>query len=138
MEETLEQRVKKLETIIYGFHLNVTQNKSISKANNIINIVSEVTDISHLNITGKCRKREYVEARWMAINMIATLLNPILTLKEIGLIFGLRDHSTIVYAKKMHEDMYAIKDKKYIELFEKCCAIYYDRKVEPEPIINAS
>ena len=69
----------------------------------IINCICEVLNLSYNDIVGKCRKREIVEARQIAIGLILEA-NPKLTLKKVGRIFK-RDHSTIIYARNTYNDL---------------------------------
>lgn len=62
----------------------------------ILDNVASYYKINRKDITGKSRKAEIVQARYMAIWLVKKMLN--LTLEEIGEIFGGRDHSTIIAA----------------------------------------
>lgn len=85
----------------------------VGEPEEIISAVSEVLDIPFDQITGRFNKREPVEARHIAIGMIA-MANPKLSLKAIGRIFSGRDHSTIIYSKNNFENLYKT-DKQFRE-----------------------
>jgi chromosomal replication initiator protein len=79
-------------------------------------IVSEVCSVLSVTVDqlkSNTRKREVVEARFIAMALIM-IANPDLTLKEVGAMFN-RDHSTVVYArdtyKKLMEGDKAFQDK---------------------------
>jgi chromosomal replication initiator protein len=72
--------------------------------NQIITIVCEVTGITELQIKGKSKKREIVEARQIAMVLIR-LYNPKMIYKQIGKLFSNRDHSTVMYSLKTVEDL---------------------------------
>lgn len=63
----------------------------------IISVVSERLGITVDQIKSNTRKRDIVEARFIAVALIM-IANPEFTLKKVGEIFN-RDHSTIVYAR---------------------------------------
>ena len=66
------------------------------KAKRIINLVVQEFGISHYELMSKCRKRYIVLPRQVAMSLISNYTN--LTLKNIGKLFGGRDHSTVLYA----------------------------------------
>lgn len=69
----------------------------------IIKVVFEHTKISYEMMKSKCRKREYVEARYIAMSLIRK--HTTLNFKRIGLIFGGFDHSTIIHACDTIQDL---------------------------------
>lgn len=64
---------------------------------NVVKASSKYFNIPQHEITGQSRKREIVEARYTAILILCQTGE--FTLKMIGLLFGGRDHSTIIYAR---------------------------------------
>lgn len=67
--------------------------------------VSYELQITSSDMKGKCRKRETVEARQIAISFIFE--NTDLSLQKIGNIFGGRNHATVIYSKNTFDDLYA-------------------------------
>ena len=63
----------------------------------IISVVCDYFNISYDDITGKKKNKEVVEPRMIAIYLIDDLLS--LPLKNIGGIFGGRDHTTIMHSR---------------------------------------
>lgn len=86
--------------------LQVRRKKTSAKA--ILERISEVTDIPVESIVGKSHKREYVEARHIA--MFITLQRTDLSLKKIGKIYR-RDHSTVCHARDTVMDRLEVEPK---------------------------
>lgn len=139
MSETIEQRLSRIEKYLFSKNEETPEISFNHSASKIISVVSRATKLNESDIIGRSRKRQFVLARYVAINMISSLISPTMTMQEIGLFFGYRDHSTIVHAKNCHNDAYFTKDKEYIQVFEKCCELYYkELNHQSEPIINPS
>lgn len=75
-----------------------------ASSNIIIQIVSEVTGVSVNAIKSRVRKQEYVFARAIICKMFRDFTH--LTLKQIGLELGGRDHSTVIHGIEVYEQMY--------------------------------
>lgn len=73
------------------------------KAELIKNVCANHIHIEPEILVAKTRKREIVEARQIA--MALTKLNTGLTLKNIGLRYGGRDHSTVIHALQTIQDL---------------------------------
>lgn len=73
------------------------------KPSDIENIVSKYYLVTTEEMEGTWRKREVVVARQMAMVMLYKFTN--LSLKDIGVIFGNRDHTTVIHAKKTIQDL---------------------------------
>lgn len=71
------------------------QEKELS-VDNILDVVTTHFDVELLSLQGKCRKKEHVFPRQVAMYMLKELTN--LPLKSIGYHFGGRDHSTVIHA----------------------------------------
>lgn len=71
------------------------QEKELS-VDNILDVVTLHFDVDLLTLQGKCRKKENVFPRQVAMYMLKELTN--LPLKSIGYHFGGRDHSTVIHA----------------------------------------
>ena len=85
-------------------------------ATNIINKVADFYGIKSDEVIGRCRKQEFVKARFLAIYFIKNRTD--FTLKRIGEIFG-RDHASIIHALKtikqvqsLHYETDVIRDLK--------------------------
>lgn len=78
-------------------------------ANDIIEAVSLYREIPVQKIKGKSRESEIVNARHGAIYLVKKHL-PFMTWKEIGIMFGGRDHSTAMAAKDAVLDSLSIND----------------------------
>jgi chromosomal replication initiator protein len=71
------------------------QEKELS-VDNILDVVTLHFDVDLQTLQGKCRKKENVFPRQIAMYMLKELTN--LPLKSIGYHFGGRDHSTVIHA----------------------------------------
>jgi chromosomal replication initiator protein len=71
------------------------QEKELS-VDNILDVVTHHFDVELETLQGKCRKKENVFPRQVAMYMLKELTN--LPLKSIGYHFGGRDHSTVIHA----------------------------------------
>lgn len=71
----------------------VSRTKKI--VNNIIDVVCDYYKVKEKDLYGKCRKREIVKARWLAMYLIRQKTQYKLT--AIGKHFD-RDHSTVIHA----------------------------------------
>lgn len=76
----------------------------IGSPQGIIDSVSAVLNVEKRYIIGESRKREFVEARQIAMGLILES-NPAIGLKNLGRIFN-RDHSTVIYAKRTYDNLY--------------------------------
>lgn len=81
-----------------------THGIKIGSPDGIVDAVAAVLNVESKFIKGDSRKREFVEARQIAIGLIAES-DPRITLTRIGKMFN-RDHSTIIYAKKTFDALY--------------------------------
>jgi len=86
------------------------QEKELS-VDNILEAVTSHFDVDMLTLTGKCRKKENVFPRQVAMYMLKELTN--LPLKSIGYHFGGRDHSTVIHAVQSISE--AIESDKSVE-----------------------
>lgn len=75
-----------------------------SDPNYIIDKVCQALELTIDELRSPIRKREYVEARFIAVGL-AFKVNRKLTLKKMGSLLGGRDHSTIIYAQRMYDDL---------------------------------
>lgn len=71
--------------------------------NSIKHSVSAVLQVSVPDMESKTRRREVVEARYIAIDLIMEML-PTMSLRECGELFGNRDHSSIIHAQQTVRD----------------------------------
>lgn len=71
---------------------------------NIIEVVRRNYGIDELAIKGSSHKREYSDARSIAMYLIRQYI-PGMPLKTLGGIFGGRDHSTVIYSINKFYDL---------------------------------
>lgn len=88
--------------------VNFIVNHRDIKPADILRHVCQYFQLSEFQVLSKSRKHELVMARCHAIYLIKH--NCLLTLKEIGSIFG-RDHSTIIYNLETYENMFETDSK---------------------------
>ena len=86
------------------------QEKELS-VDNILDVVTHHFDVDLETLQGKCRKKENVFPRQVAMYMLKELTN--LPLKSIGYHFGGRDHSTVIHAVQSISE--AIESDKTVE-----------------------
>mgnify|MGYP003436516785 CR=1 FL=1 len=71
----------------------------------IVNMVCEYFGVEYFDLTTKCRKRTLVEPRMICMWLIRKYTK--LSLKNIGAMFGNRDHSTVINAVETVDDLMA-------------------------------
>lgn len=108
-----------------GFHENryhsVRSDNTLGiSVNAIIEIVSLIMNVSIDDMVGKCRNREFVEARHTAMYLCKHFTS--CNLKAIGRHFGNRDHSTVIHAHQAVADLIDT-DKKYKEVVNRLYTI---------------
>lgn len=86
------------------------QEKELS-VDNILEAITTHFDVDMQTLKGKCRKKENVFPRQVAMYMLKELTN--LPLKSIGYHFGGRDHSTVIHAVQSISE--AIESDKNVE-----------------------
>jgi len=91
--KNVEVDAKMAEQII---NETVKQSSHNVNPNLIIKKVADYFDIQPADIAGKCRKKEFVEPRQVAIYLLRDLLD--LSYPYIGEKIGKRDHTTAMYA----------------------------------------
>ena len=71
----------------------------------IVDFVCEVLNIQRKELLSNSRKRELAEGRFIAIGIMREEKS-CLSLKSLGRFFGGRDHSTIIYANNIYNNLY--------------------------------
>ena len=88
---------------IFSSHYEETKNELDPEK--IVNVVCDYFNVSYQDIIGKKKNKDIVEPRMIAIYLISEML-PNITLKNIGQVFGGRDHTTIMNARdKITQDL---------------------------------
>lgn len=111
--EKYEQLLSRIEAIEKIFQPE--SKKSIDYETIILMAISNVSNYHVSRVVSKSRKKELVTIRHAAINVLVK--NTKMSLEKIGEIFSGRDHSTVIHAKKRHEDSFFTKEQEYIEIF---------------------
>lgn len=106
-QASLTRRAIDLELAKQTLRSIVSEQEKELSIENILDTISHHFDIEISTLTGKCRKKEHVFPRQLAMFMLKELTN--LPLKSIGHHLGGRDHSTVIHAvqnisQAMHED----------------------------------
>lgn len=78
---------------------------------NIIEAVCDHLNVDRGEMMSPSRKKEYSEARCIAIGLILQV-KPDYGLKKLGQVFGGRDHSTILYNRTTFDNLYE-RDKPF-------------------------
>ena len=73
-------------------------------------------------IVGKSRKKEIVMQRQCMMYFLC--IKNIYSLKEVGAMFGWRDHSTVIHSKKTVEDYLSYEDPKFMPYYNVIKAAY--------------
>lgn len=89
-----------------------TEKRSTLTIDQIQNIVAEYFNFSPDILRSKTKKKEYVQARQIAMYFCKKLTSA--SLKTIGLNFGGRDHTTVIHAIQTVEEQ--MKDNSFVEL----------------------
>ena len=80
------------------------QSKTLTSSHDvadIIDVVSNVTGVSHTELLSRRRERQYVRARHIAIHLMIEMTD--LSFLQIGSALN-RDHTTVIYVKKKMEN----------------------------------
>ena len=84
------------------------------KERTIIENVCNYFNLETVDLESKCRNRNLVVARQLAMYFIKKYTN--LTLLKIGQLFGNRDHTTVIHSINTIEDFIYIKDGKFLKM----------------------
>ena len=88
--------------------------------------LSKISGYTFDDIRGTCRKRDLIEVkhigRYIAWN------NQLGSLSEIGYAFGQKDHSTVIHSRDFVDSMLSIKQKAFLNTFEKYKHLLHDTK----------
>lgn len=74
-----------------------------------------ISGYSYNDIIGKSRKRELIEIKHIGRYIAYT--NQSGSLKEIGFVFGGKDHSTIIHSREYVQGQLEVKNKYFMNLF---------------------
>lgn len=85
----------------------------------ILQVVSNCTGIAPNKITGKCRKREVVTARFLVLRFMQVYL-PFSSMKEKAELLGYKEHTAVLHGLQTASDLLQTKDRKFTEAYEKC------------------
>ncbi|MDD5087935.1 MAG: chromosomal replication initiator protein DnaA [bacterium] len=90
------------------------QNGHRPPAEHILTIVAEFFSISPDLLRGKSRKKEIVLPRMIAMMLMTECTS--LSLKQIGSLFGGRDHSTVIHARDTIRERHAANDAEIVSI----------------------
>ena len=76
----------------------------------IIRKACEYLKLKESEVLGKCRNREYVNARMIIVDLLLNQRCFVYTLKFIGSIMGNRDHTTIIHNREVLKDLIETDD----------------------------
>ena len=77
----------------------------------VVKKVSEISNVSEIEIVGKSRKMEVAEARQVSMYLCRKIIGT--SLNNIGVFFGGRDHSTVIHAVKTIDEK--LNNKKHLK-----------------------
>lgn len=89
----------------------------------MIKAVCTACNVTEEQLKGLSKKRDPLEARYIAINLIMES-NPLLTLKKVGAMFN-RHHSTIVHSREVFDNLFRFNSEfrlKVIAIKELLCS----------------
>lgn len=89
-----------------------TEKRTVLSIDQIQNIVAEYFQVPSDILRSKTKKKEYVQARQIAMYFCKKFTNA--SLKTIGLHFGGRDHSTVIHALQTVEE--AMRDNSFVDI----------------------
>jgi len=84
----------------------LNNNSNTEKIDFIIDTICEYYNYDRKEVCSDSRVAEYTEARFMAYKLIHDNIQPIPSLKMIGLSFSGRDHSTIINGLKQFDKLF--------------------------------
>lgn len=108
----------------------------------VIELVSEVTGFTSIEIKSKWRNRELVLARFIVVHLVREMYGSSVTLVTLGKCLGGRDHSTIIHAIDTLNDWINTKDRLAIKTLELCLEKHRERnfimpdKIDPYMMSN--
>ena len=82
----------------------------------IVRKVSQISRVAEKDIVGKSRKKDLVQARQAAMFLCRNLLD--VSLNNIGVYFGGRDHTTVIHAIRRVEEKEK-KDRRLRKMIER-------------------
>lgn len=94
-----------------------------AEVESVFKMVEEITGITKTNIVSSNRKRHFVDARKILVNVLRKILK--LTCCEAGTIIQ-KDHSAVVHYGKMH--IIHMKEPEYRRMFSAVSGAYLIRK----------
>lgn len=103
----------------------------------IMHCVSVSTCVSVQLMKSKLRKREVVNARYIAMHFVKHYC-PSLTLVKIGYYFGGRDHSSVIHGLQTFEDMIDTNDADFMRMYHSAAALVqqlFERKAASTQIV---
>lgn len=74
-----------------------------------------ISGYSFSDIVGKCRKRDLTEVKH--IGRYIAYMNQSGSLKEIGFVFGKKDHSTVIHSRDYVQGQLDIQNKYFMKIF---------------------
>ena len=101
MELTLEERVYRLEVAL-RLHAPTIE-KNVDYGDILLTILERYSGKKRAELTGKNRWRQNVYIRQIGMNLLMDYTD--MSLTAIGLVFGGRDHSTVIYAREQHHEV---------------------------------
>lgn len=96
---------------VFVFKADDFLKNQISKAEKLLERMIDFSDLLPNKVVGKSRVQKLVYFRHQAISIIS-LLFPLISLKRRGLMFGGRDHSTVIHSIQTNQDL-CDTDKEY-------------------------
>jgi len=97
----LEQRLARLERAVFGRLPRDPQHGKL--AQRIIRRIADDCGMSAAGLTGQCRRRRIVEARWIAMRILRVRFRA--SLSEVGAWLGGRDHGTVFNGLKRLQEI---------------------------------
>lgn len=98
-------------------NLYLETRKKGKNSNIIVDVVSDVTDVSPFAMQSKTRTQKLVFARAICCRMFRDFTA--MSLKEIGLELGGRDHTTVLHGLEIYEQMY-VQSTSFRVMAEEC------------------
>tara|TARA_R110000850_G_scaffold266695_1_gene397202 strand:- start:59 stop:445 length:387 start_codon:yes stop_codon:yes gene_type:complete len=114
LRKIIEDARYKINTLADHYGRTVDSNEYYEKL--IENTVKHY-GISSEEIKGQSRKLDIVNCRFVIVYLL--LENTLMTLKDIGLLLGKRDHSTIINARDKVKGYIDVKDYITLEMIDK-------------------
>jgi hypothetical protein len=106
---------------------------TVKEAEKLVTRICIVLDLSIKKLKSKSRESDIILQRRVFIRLLS---DTGMTTKNVGLVFD-KDHSSVIFNNKRHVELFDIKYKVYISLFEKIKKEFVIRRESIDDVIQS-